>query len=221
MAGAALLAAGCGTVGTVPANVDVSSGKTLFEQHCAACHTLADAKATGTVGPNLDNAIGDPRSQGFADSTLRDMVRGQIAYATAPMPRDLVKGVQADEVAAYVVQVAGKPGVSVRAAPPPGRTQTTTTTTTTATTATTTTAAAGSAQGKSIFVANCGSCHTLAAAGTNGTVGPNLDQKQPNKARVVKQVTNGGAIMPAFKGRLSPAQIDAVATYVAASDGSK
>jgi mono/diheme cytochrome c family protein len=30
--------------------------------------------------------------------------------------------------------------------------------------------------GKELFVANCGSCHTLAEAGTAGTVGPNLDQ---------------------------------------------
>src|SRR2546423_13723495 len=31
-----------------------SSGKTVFTQNCATCHTLADAKASGDVGPNLD-----------------------------------------------------------------------------------------------------------------------------------------------------------------------
>jgi mono/diheme cytochrome c family protein len=36
---------------------------------------------------------------------------------------------------------------------------------------------------------------------------------------VVRQVTNGGAVMPAFKGKLSPAQIDAVAKYVSSNAG--
>jgi mono/diheme cytochrome c family protein len=73
--------------------------------------------------------------------------------------------------------------------------------------------------GKDIFVANCGSCHTLAAAGTTGTVGPNLDQLKPAFARTQTQVINGGAIMPAFKGKLTPAQIKAVAMYVSSNAG--
>jgi mono/diheme cytochrome c family protein len=40
-------------------------------------------------------------------------------------------------------------------------------------------------------------------------------------AIAVKQVTNGGAIMPAFKGKLTVAQINAVAKYVASSAGKK
>jgi len=75
--------------------------------------------------------------------------------------------------------------------------------------------------GKDIFVANCGSCHTLAAAGTTGTVGPNLDQLKPAFARAQTQVINGGAIMPAFKGKLTPAQIKAVAMYVASNAGKR
>jgi mono/diheme cytochrome c family protein len=73
------------------------------------------------------------------------------------------------------------------------------------------------ARGKEVFAANCGTCHTLAAAGTNGTVGPNLDQLKPSMDRVVKQVTNGGTIMPAFKDKLSDADIQAVAAYVVSS----
>jgi mono/diheme cytochrome c family protein len=76
-----------------------------------------------------------------------------------------------------------------------------------------------SAQGKQIFTSNCGGCHTLADAGTNGSVGPNLDDLKPDKARVVRQVNNGGGQMPAFKGRLSAAEIDAVATYVSSVAG--
>ena len=69
--------------------------------------------------------------------------------------------------------------------------------------------------GKDIFAANCGSCHTLKAAGTSGTVGPNLDQLKLPEARVKTQVINGGGGMPAFKGTLTDAQISAVAKYVA------
>jgi len=106
------------------------------------------------------------------------------------MPPNLVKGQDALDVAAYVASVAGIPG---KGGP--------------------------LTSGKDIFVANCGSCHTLAAASTTGTVGPNLDQLKPAFARVQTQVINGGTIMPAFKGKLTPAQIKAVATYVSSNAG--
>jgi sulfite dehydrogenase len=50
-------------------------------------------------------------------------------------------------------------------------------------------------------------------------VGPSLDQLQPSAALVQKQVTNGGGVMPSFKGKLSPAQIKAVADYVSSVAG--
>ena len=75
------------------------------------------------------------------------------------------------------------------------------------------------ADGKSIFTANCGSCHTLADAGTTGTVGPNLDDVKPTKDKVATQVTNGGGAMPAFKDSLDPQQIEAVADYVSSAAG--
>jgi mono/diheme cytochrome c family protein len=78
----------------------------------------------------------------------------------------------------------------------------------------------GSSQGAQLFAdAGCKTCHTLKAAGANGTVGPNLDQLQPSAALVTKQVKNGGGGMPSFKGTLSPAQIRAVADYVAGVAG--
>ena len=77
-----------------------------------------------------------------------------------------------------------------------------------------------SAAGAKIYVSSgCGSCHTLAAAHSNGTVGPNLDTLKPDYLHVTAQVTNGGAIMPPFKGRLSPQQIADVSAYVVRSTG--
>jgi cytochrome c2 len=69
--------------------------------------------------------------------------------------------------------------------------------------------------GKSVFTsAGCVTCHTLKAANATGTVGPNLDQLKPAYARIVTQVTNGGAIMPAFKSQLTATQIHDVAAFV-------
>jgi cytochrome c553 len=73
--------------------------------------------------------------------------------------------------------------------------------------------------GQEIFVANCGSCHTLEEAGTSGTVGPNLDETTLDLDAVVQQVTNGGGGMPAFQGRLSEQEIQDVAAFVVASEG--
>ena len=67
--------------------------------------------------------------------------------------------------------------------------------------------------------AGCGGCHTLAAAGATGTVGPDLDQLRPSAAVVAAQVSSGGGGMPSFSGTLSAAQIAAVAAYVSSAAG--
>ena len=69
--------------------------------------------------------------------------------------------------------------------------------------------------GKKVFLtAGCTTCHTLKAAGSTGTVGPNLDQLKPPEAKIVHQVTFGGAIMPPFKSQLTAKQIQDVAAFV-------
>ncbi|MFZ0384890.1 MAG: c-type cytochrome [Solirubrobacteraceae bacterium] len=106
----------------------------------------------------------------------------------------------------------------------------TSTTPTSSTSTTSTTTAAGSSSGSSAAVsikagmkvfetAGCASCHTLAAAGSTGTVGPNLDQLKPSDALVTHQVINGGGGMPAFGSILSKSQIDSVALFVSSVAG--
>jgi len=73
--------------------------------------------------------------------------------------------------------------------------------------------------GRQIFVDNCAACHTLADAGTTGTIGPNLDESQPPVDLVVDRVTNGQGAMPSFEGTLTPEEIQEVATYVSAAAG--
>jgi cytochrome c6 len=95
-------------------------------------------------------------------------------------------------------------------------------TTTTGTAPATTTSAAPTTgdpvAGKAVFAsAGCTGCHTLKAANATGTVGPNLDQLKPTFAAVVHQVENGGGPMPAFKGTLTPTQINDVAAFVFSS----
>ena len=71
------------------------------------------------------------------------------------------------------------------------------------------------ADGEALFTDNCGSCHTLSAAGTSGSVGPNLDDTSLDAAAIESIVRDGSGSMPAFGGELSDAEITAVAEYVA------
>jgi mono/diheme cytochrome c family protein len=74
------------------------------------------------------------------------------------------------------------------------------------------------AAGEEIFLANCGTCHTLTAAGTSGTVGPNLDDSSFDQGAVEEQVAQGGGGMPPFEGRLSEEEIQNVAAFVVANE---
>ncbi len=65
--------------------------------------------------------------------------------------------------------------------------------------------------------AGCGGCHTLAAAGSAGTIGPNLDESMPSFELAVDRVTNGQGQMPAFAGQLTDQQINDVAAFVTVS----
>ena len=205
---------GCGTGGLATGKGDPQAGSQLFTSKCGGCHTLAAAGTQGNIGPDLDAAFAADRKQGFEDSLIENVVLDQMRLPTAPMPKPNVlfpvckhgttnvpagcvpdQSQALEDVAAYVTSVAGVNGAEPKST------------------------ATKSTDGKTIFTTSCGSCHTLAAAGTTGTIGPNLDQLKPAFAIAKRQVENGGGVMPAFKGRLTPQQIDAVAKYVSDNAG--
>lgn len=208
-----LVLAGCGTGGYVSGGSQ-SSGKELYTSACGGCHTLAAAGTNGAVGPNLDDAFAQSREAGMTSATFAQVVSQQIRYPVTN-PSTGVPGMPGpdqtlpdcgsveggafcvddqsraiEDIAAYVGEVAG---TGITAEKP--------------------------TDGKSIFASNCGSCHTLADAGTNGGVGPNLDDSMPSAELVNDRVTNGKGQMPSFKDSLDQAQIDTVADYVSSVAG--
>lgn len=103
-----------------------------------------------------------------------------------------------------------------------GETTTDKTTTDETTTGETEPAGEGNAvAGKEVFLGagGCGSCHTLADAGTSGSIGPNLDDAQPSLELALDRVTNGQGAMPSFSGQLTEQQIADVAAYVSSATG--
>ena len=73
--------------------------------------------------------------------------------------------------------------------------------------------------GKNVFLNKgaCSTCHILADAGSDGQIGPNLNEIRPDKMWVIKTVTNGIGVMPAYEGILTSEEIEAVAHYVSVS----
>jgi len=102
---------------------NVVNGKTQFVEHCAACHVLARAGATGVVGPDLDAAFAQSRADGLGESTFQGVVQRQILNPNINpqvdpktkkrppvLPARLGEGDDAGDVAAYVAEAAARPG---------------------------------------------------------------------------------------------------------------
>jgi cytochrome c6 len=84
---------------------------------------------------------------------------------------------------------------------------------------------ADEAVGKQIFMEGagglpaCAICHTLAAVGATGNIGPDLDQLRPEAEKIRAAVLDGVGVMPPFGEVLSAEEIDAVVEYVATALG--
>jgi mono/diheme cytochrome c family protein len=185
------------------ANLD--KGQQLFTQKCGTCHTLTGAGTNGTVGPNLDYAFKEARANGQDSDTFEGVIKAQVEnprpaagqQTQVYMPPKLVEGQDLDDVAAYVASVAGVPGIKPPVFAPP-----------------------------QFFATNCGGCHTLAQAGTTGTVGPNLDEalKGMSVQQISQSISDPNAVitpgfqpnvMPSTFGQtLTPQQLQQLATYL-------
>jgi mono/diheme cytochrome c family protein len=188
---------------------DTERGRLLFQAQCGSCHILEEAQTQGTQGPDLDQAFAEARAGGMDSDTIEGIVKAQVEnprpeVPDAPevsMPADLVTGQDLDDVAAYVASVAGVPGIKA----PPFTPET-------------------------YFASTCGGCHVLAAAGTTGTIGPDLDQVLPGQsaAQIMESISDPGAtITPGFPAAmpqtiasgLTPQQLQALVDYLISATG--
>jgi plastocyanin len=113
VAGATALGA-CGDNGSA----DLTKGKQLFTQKCGACHVLQNAGTKGVQGPNLDLAFQKSVQDGLGRSTIKGVVKEQIALPQGGvMPAELVTGADADDVASYVADAIGKKGGATAGGP--------------------------------------------------------------------------------------------------------
>ncbi len=175
---ALLLLSGCALKHPVG---DLVQGKVLFKQTCGSCHTLSHADTSGTTGPNLDDAFRQDVSDGINRSSIEGLIDYWISFPNdqGVMPAGLLKGQQAQDVAAYVAAVAARPGQDTGALANAGGVSGT-----------------SPADGKAIFVGvgGCASCHTLAAAGSHGVVGPNLNNLKSDCANPASEKIRGATL---------------------------
>ncbi|HYU61847.1 MAG TPA: c-type cytochrome [Solirubrobacterales bacterium] len=195
-------------------NADTQNGRQLFIETCGTCHALTEAGTQAEIGPNLDSAFLQARKDGMDQDTIEGVVEGQIENprVTNPdnpsyMPAGLLEGEDATDVAAYVASVAGVPGVEPPIPP-------------------------GAPPGAQVFLAQgCSSCHTLAAAGATGAVGPNLDETLPGQdpKQIEESIVDpsaqlaqgfGGGIMPQTYGQdLTPQELQDLVDFLSGSAG--
>ncbi len=195
---------------------DLSNGKAQFVQKCGSCHVLARAGTAGQTGPSLDAAFRAALQAGENRETVEGIVHSQISNVRrgSVMPKDLVTGSDARDVAAYVAYATGRTGEDAGALAQAGL--------------------AGATTGEQIFVAaGCAGCHELASAGATGNIGPSLDQlaaaagkREPGKSAedyVHEAIVDpdaytvsgfGKGVMPSYEGKLSDKQLDTLVQFL-------
>ncbi len=187
LGGALAIAALAGLTGCdLQEDADLERGEQLFTQQCGSCHALTAAGTQAEIGPDLDRAFAASRRAGMDQDTIEGVVEGQIQNPRPASPEDtevympanLVEGEDLRDVAAYVASVAGVPGIE-----PP------------------------EFVAPEFFATNCGGCHVLGAAGTTGTVGPDLDEALRGQSpdQIAEAITDPNAqLTPGFPAGVMP-----------------
>jgi cbb3-type cytochrome c oxidase subunit III len=173
----------------------VAAGRPVFLRHCASCHTIEGRTAHPTFIespiPNLDHV--KPEA-----SYVHDRV--ETGGFDMPSFSSEMSSAQMDAVVAYVADVAGGRVVDTSARDQGDVTL-----------------------GQQVFRENCQRCHSIAgrrATGRPDFPGTDFNRVKPSQQLVMRQVMSGiREEMPSFRGKLSPAQIRAVAVYVTATAG--
>jgi cbb3-type cytochrome c oxidase subunit III len=173
----------------------LASGQRIFDKHCASCHTLAGKKAHPTFIespiPNLDEV--KPRVEYVEE-------RARLGGFDMPGFANELSAAQVRAVAAYVAAIGGR---NVKDTSPQD--------------------GAALSLGQQVFGEHCASCHSIdgrKAAGGETFPGTDFNRVEPSQHMVVERVTSGiKEEMPSFRGKLSAAEIHAVAVYVTATAG--
>jgi mono/diheme cytochrome c family protein len=206
LAAAVALVVALGVAGCNKDSGDLTRGQQLFTSRCGTCHQLAAAGSSGVQGPSLDDAFAAARARGMDSDTIAGVVKAQVenprpmtANPSVSMPPDLASGQDLNDIAAFVGHVAGT-GAKV-----PKLTT------------------------SQLFVSTCGTCHTLAAAQTSGTTGPNLDTglAKQTKAEIKQSIISpdakitpgyaAGIMPPSFGQSIQPADLKGLVDYLYAS----
>jgi mono/diheme cytochrome c family protein len=96
-----------GAAEEVPSSLD--EGQELFVTNCGACHRLAAAGTDGVIGPDLDELLAPPSASAPDPATIKPRVLSAINNGVGGrMPKGVLSGQQADQVSAFVAQVAGQ-----------------------------------------------------------------------------------------------------------------
>lgn len=172
----------------------VAAGRPVFVKHCATCHTIEGRTAHPTFIespiPNLDEV--KPRTEYVAQ-------RVESGGFDMPTIRGELSAAEFAAVVAYVSTVSGRDVAAPSAD------------------------ASVISQGEQVFREHCERCHSIAGRAMSGHPtfpGTNFNDVKPSERLVIHQVLRGiKEEMPSFRGKLSAAQIHAVAAYVTATAG--
>jgi cytochrome c6 len=172
----------------------VASGERVFAKHCATCHSIGNRISRPAFIespiPNFNNVKPKP-----------EYIRARIEGGGIDMPT-LLNELKPGELQAVIAYVATTSGRDIEAGRDPS---------------------ASVSLGQQVFRANCQACHSIAGRPRTGTPtypGTGFEDVRPSAAYVMRQVRRGiSEEMPSFRGKLTDAQIAAVAEYVTETAG--